>query len=40
LDSEGVYLVEEVGGQQRRIKIEENQLYLLQAKGIEISGCT
>lgn len=38
LDSEGNYLLEEWGGQKRRVRLEEDQLYLLSLKGIEISG--
>jgi hypothetical protein len=38
LDSEGNYLLEEWRGERRRVRLEENQLYLLSLKGIEISG--
>lgn len=40
LDSEGTYLVEEVGTTKQRIKIDNDLVYLLELKGIEITNAS
>ena len=40
MDGEGNYIVEECNDQKQRIKIDDNMIYLLQLKGIEIMSST